>query len=87
MSDYGGVNPSHFCLLPYEDVLVLSQKLGKETSEVVRELGTYVGELFRVIIQRYGLQLFQMAQVGCCRGRSSLCCRPPFASRTPSNTS
>ena len=55
MSNDGGINSSHIRLLPCEDVLVLSHKLGKETSEVIRELGTDVGEVFRVVIQRYGL--------------------------------
>ena len=55
MSNDGEINFSHIRLLPCKDVLVLSQKLGKETSEVVREFGTDVGEVFRVIIQRYGL--------------------------------
>ena len=44
MSNDGGINSSHIRLLPCEDILVLSQKLGKETSEVVHELGTDVGE-------------------------------------------
>ena len=50
MSNDGGINSSHVRLLPCEDILVLSQKLGKETSEVVRELGTDVSKVFRVFI-------------------------------------
>ena len=59
MCNVGGINSSHIRLLPCKDILVMSQKLGKETSKVVRELGTNVGEVFRVIIQRYRLQLFR----------------------------
>ena len=36
MSDYCKVNSSHVCLLPCEDVSVLSQKLSEETFEVFR---------------------------------------------------
>ena len=36
MSDYCRVNSFHVCLLPCEDVSVLSQKLSKETFEVFR---------------------------------------------------
>ena len=36
MSDYCRVNSSHVCLLPCEDVSVLSQKLSKETFKVFR---------------------------------------------------
>ena len=36
MSDYCRVNSSHICLLPCEDVSVLSQKLSKEAFEVFR---------------------------------------------------
>ena len=36
MSDYCRVNSSHVCLLPCEDVSVLSQKLSKEAFEVFR---------------------------------------------------
>ena len=59
MSNYGGINFSHIRLLPCEDILVLFQEMGKETSEVFRKLGTDIGEVFKVIIQRYGLQLFR----------------------------
>ena len=55
MSNDGGINSSLIHLLPCEDILVLSQKLGKETSKVVSELGTDVGEVVRVFIQRYRL--------------------------------
>ena len=34
MSDYCRVNSSHICLLPCEDVFVLSQKMGEEAFEV-----------------------------------------------------
>ena len=34
MSDYCRVNSSHVCLLPCEDVFVMSQKLSKEAFEV-----------------------------------------------------
>ena len=50
MSDYRGVNSSHVCLLPCEDVFVLSQKTGKGASEVFRNLGADVGEVLRVIV-------------------------------------
>ena len=53
MSDYCRVNSSHVCLLPCEDVSVLSQKLSKETFEVFHYLGANIGEMFRVVIQRY----------------------------------
>ena len=36
MSDYCRVNSSHICLLPCEDVSILSQKLSKEAFEVFR---------------------------------------------------
>ena len=36
VSDYCRVNSSHVCLLPCEDVSILSQKLGKEAFEVFR---------------------------------------------------
>ena len=35
MSDYCGVNSSHVCLLPLEDVFVLPQKMGEMTFEVL----------------------------------------------------
>ena len=47
MSDYGAVNSSHICLLPCEDVFVLSQEMGKRASEVFCKLGANVGEVFR----------------------------------------
>ena len=59
MSDYCGVNSSHVCLLPREDVFVLSQEMGKGVSEVLRKLGVDVGEVFRVVVQRHMLQLFR----------------------------
>ena len=34
MRDYCKVNPSHVCLLPREDVFVLSQKMGERAFEV-----------------------------------------------------
>ena len=64
MSDYGGVNSSHFCLLPCEDVFVLSQEMGKRASEVFRKLGANVGEVFRVVIQQYRFQLFRGLRSG-----------------------
>ena len=36
VSDYCGVNSSHVCLLPREDVFVLSQKIGERAFEVLR---------------------------------------------------
>ena len=59
MSDYCGVNSSHVRLLPREDVFVLSQEMGKGVSEVLRKIGADVGEVFRVVVQRYRLQLFR----------------------------
>ena len=59
MTDYCGVNPSHVLLLPRENILVLFQEVDKEASEVFRQLGTNVGEVFRVIVQLYRLQLFR----------------------------
>ena len=64
MSDYYGVNSSHICLLPCEDVFVLSQEMGKEASEVFRKLGTDVSEVFRVVVQRYGFQFFRGLRSG-----------------------
>ena len=64
MSDYCGVNSSHICLLPCEDVFVLSQEMGKEASEVFRKLETNVSEVFRVVVQRYRLQLFRGLRSG-----------------------
>ena len=58
MSDFCGVNSSHVCLLPSEDVFVLSQEMGDRAFEVFRKFGDDVGEVFRVVIQRYRLQLF-----------------------------
>ena len=64
MSNYDGINSSHIRLLPCEDILVLFQEMGKDTSEVFRKLGTDVGEVFRVIIQWYRLQLFRGLRSG-----------------------
>ena len=64
MSDYCGVNSSHICLLPCEDVFVLSQGMDKEAFEVFRKLGTDVGKVFRFIIQRYRFQLFRGLRSG-----------------------
>ena len=64
MSDYCGVNSSHVRLLPREDVFVLSQEMGKGVSEVLRKLGANVGEVFRVVVQRYRLQLFRGLRSG-----------------------
>ena len=64
MSDYCGVNSSHICLLPCEDVSVLSQEMGKEASEVFRKLGTDVGEVFRVVVQWYEFQFFRGLRSG-----------------------
>ena len=64
MSNYGGINSSHICLLPGEDILVLFQEMGKEASKIFRKLGTNVGKVFRVIVQRYGLQLFRGLRSG-----------------------
>ena len=64
MSDYCGVNSSHVCLLPCEDVLVLSQEMGEEVSEVFCKLGADVGEVFRVVVQRYRLQFFRRLRSG-----------------------
>ena len=50
MSDYCGVNSSHICLLPCEDISDLSQEMGKEASEVFHKLGANVGEVFRVVV-------------------------------------
>ena len=36
MSDYCRVNSSHVCLLPREDVFVLSQKIGERAFELFR---------------------------------------------------
>ena len=35
MSDYCGVNPSHVCLLPCEDIFVLFKKMGERVFEVL----------------------------------------------------
>ena len=64
MSNDGGINPSHVCLLPCEDVLVLFQEMGEEASEVFRKLGTDVGEVFGVVVQLYELQLFRGLRSG-----------------------
>ena len=64
MSDYGGVNSSHICLLPCEDVFVMSQEMGKRASEVFRKLGANVGDVFRVVIQQYMFQLFRGLRSG-----------------------
>ena len=40
------------------------KKMGKETSEILCKLGIDVGEVFRVIIQRYRLQLFRGLRSG-----------------------
>ena len=64
LSDYYGVNPSHVLLLPCEDILVLSQEMGKEASDVFRKLGADVGEVFRVVIQQYRFQLFRGLRSG-----------------------
>ena len=58
MSDYSRVNSSHVCLLPREDVFVLSQKMGERAFKVFCYPGADVGEMFKVVIQRYGFQLF-----------------------------
>ena len=62
--NYCGVNSSHIRLLPCKDVFVLSQEMGKEASEVFRKLGANVGEVFRVVVQRYRLQLFLGLRLG-----------------------
>ena len=64
MSDYCGVNSSHICLLPCEDVFVLSQEMGKEASEVFRKLGTDVGEVFKDVVQRYRFHLLRELRSG-----------------------
>ena len=64
MSNYYGVNSSHICLFPCEDVFVLSQEMGKEASEVFRKLGTDVGEVFRVVVQWYRFQLLRGLRSG-----------------------
>ena len=64
MSDYCRVNSSHILLLPRKDIFVLSQEMGEEASEVFRKLGVDVGEVFRVVIQRYGFQLFRGLRSG-----------------------
>ena len=64
MSDYCGVNSSHICRLPCKDVFVLSQEMGKEAFEVFHKLGTDVGEVFKVLVQRYSLQLFRGLRSG-----------------------
>ena len=64
MSDYCGVNSSHVRLLPREDVFVMSQEMGKGASEVFRKLKANVGKVFKVIIQRYRLQLFRGLRSG-----------------------
>ena len=56
---YQTKHPTNICLLPCEDVSVLSQEMGKEAYEVFNKLRTDVGEVFRVVIQRYKLQLFR----------------------------
>ena len=38
--------------------------MGEETSEVFCKLGTDISEVFRVIVQRYGLQLFRWLKSG-----------------------
>ena len=53
MCDHCGVNSSHVRLLPCEDVFVLSQEIGEGVSEVLRNFGSDVCEVFRVVIQRY----------------------------------
>ena len=64
MSDYCGINSSHIRLLPCEDILVLFQEMSKEALEVFRKLRTDVGEVFRVIVQQYRLQLFRGLKSG-----------------------
>ena len=64
MSDYYRINPSHILLLPREDILILFQEVGKEASEVFLKLGADVGEVFRVIVQLYRLQLFRGLRSG-----------------------
>ena len=64
MSDYGGVNPSHVLLLPREDIFILSQEMGKEAYEVFHKLGADVGEVFRVVVQRYRFHLFRGLRSG-----------------------
>ena len=64
VSDYCGVNPSYVLLLPREDILILSQEMGKEAYEVFRKLRADVGEVFRVVIQRYKFQLFRGLRLG-----------------------
>ena len=44
--------------------LVLSQEMGKEASEVLRKLGTDVGEVFKVVVQWYRFQLFRGLRSG-----------------------
>ena len=55
MSYYCRVNSYHVRLLPCEDVLVLSQKLGEEAFEVFCYLGADISGMFRVVIQRHRL--------------------------------
>ena len=57
MSDYCGVNSFHICLLPCENVFDLSQEMGNEAYEVFCKLRTDVGEVLRIIVQRYRFQL------------------------------
>ena len=64
MSDYCWINPSHILLFPREDILILFQEMGKTASEVFRNLGSDVGEVFRVIVQLYRLQLFRGLRSG-----------------------
>ena len=64
MSDYCEINPSHILLLPSEDILILFQEVGKEASKVFRKLGADVGEVFKVIVQLYRLQLFRGLRSG-----------------------
>ena len=63
-SDYCGVNSSHICLLPCEDVYILSQEMGEEASEVFRKLGTDVSEVLRVVVQWHKFQLFRGLKSG-----------------------
>ena len=64
MGDHCGVNSSHICVLPCKDVFVLSQEMGKEAPEVFRKLGANAGEVFKVVVQRYKLQLFRGLRSG-----------------------
>ena len=64
VSDYCGVNPSHVLLLPCEDILVMSQEMGKEAYEVFHKLRADVGEVFKVVIQGYRFQFFRGLRSG-----------------------